>query len=40
MNKALQLDATLREVADLPPGWTARRSAVGAPWVREADQES
>ena len=28
-------DPTLREVADLPPGWRAWRQSVGDEWVRE-----
>jgi hypothetical protein len=30
----LVLDATIREVTDLPAGWTARRVARGSPWTR------
>ena len=32
-------DPTLFEVADLEPGWVARRSHVGGPWTREHDPE-
>jgi hypothetical protein len=32
----LSLDPTVREVADLPLGWTAVRNSVGGAWVREA----
>lgn len=39
MGEALGIDATLREIADLPPGWTASRHRVGAPWVRCRDPE-
>jgi hypothetical protein len=39
MGSALERDATLREVADLPPGWVAERSKVGAKWKREPDPE-
>jgi hypothetical protein len=35
MSTALELDSTLRQVADLPPGWTARRDTVGGSWIRE-----
>jgi hypothetical protein len=28
------IDPTLREIADLPLGWRAWRSSVGAPWTR------
>ncbi|HYH82043.1 MAG TPA: hypothetical protein VEX86_19710 [Longimicrobium sp.] len=38
MAEAVQRDATLREIADLPPGWTATRPRVGAPWVRSPDE--
>lgn len=34
MGEALKLDPTLREVADLPPGWQATREHPGAPWRR------
>lgn len=34
MAAALDLDPTLREIADLPPGWVARRESVAAAWVR------
>ena len=32
-------DPTLVEVADLAPGWVARRTHVGAAWEREFDPE-
>lgn len=38
MRAALRLDPTLREIADLPPGWRAERAAVGGPWRRAEDQ--
>jgi hypothetical protein len=31
----LEMDPTIREVADLPPDWPAWRRAIGKPWVRE-----
>lgn len=31
----LRLDPSVREVADLPPGWHAWRAAKGEPWTRE-----
>ena len=34
MERALGLDPSLRVIADLPPGWTAVRSAPGEPWQR------
>ena len=35
MSEALEIDPTLREIADLPPGWTARRQKVGGLWQRD-----
>lgn len=37
MAEALEIDGTLRDVADLPPGWSARRDAQGSAWVRCED---
>jgi hypothetical protein len=34
LEEIVQLDSTVLEVADLPPGWQAIRNAVGAPWTR------
>jgi hypothetical protein len=34
MGEALKIDPTLDSIADLPPGWFANRTAVGAPWVK------
>lgn len=34
MGTALQIDPTLREVADLLPGWKAWRSGIGEQWQR------
>ncbi len=34
MAESLKLDPTLREIADLPPGWTAWREKVGGEWCR------
>ena len=39
MGEVLGIDPSLREVADLPPGWTATRTHVGAPWQRAQDPE-
>ena len=39
MDEVLSLDNTLRSIADLPPGWRARRKAEGLPWVRSRDPE-
>jgi hypothetical protein len=30
-------DATLEQIADLPSGWSAWRSAIGGTWTREED---
>ena len=38
--EALRIDPTIAEVADLPSGWRARRTAVGAPWLREPNPDS
>jgi hypothetical protein len=35
MGEVLTLDPSLREIADLPPGWIARRDSASDPWVRE-----
>ncbi|HEU0298797.1 MAG TPA: hypothetical protein VFR37_05065, partial [Longimicrobium sp.] len=40
MREALELDPTLRTIADLPPGWTAWREQVGAPWYRAPDEQA
>jgi len=34
MSNALGLDPSLREVADLPPGWIAWRESPAHPWLR------
>jgi hypothetical protein len=34
MDCVLAYDPTLAEIADLPPGWTATRTQVGAQWTR------
>jgi hypothetical protein len=39
MGCAVELDPTLRTIADLPPGWNAWRESVGAAWHREKDDE-
>ena len=35
MGTALKLDPTLRQIADLPPGWIAWRESPVHPWRRE-----
>ncbi|MEM8886009.1 MAG: hypothetical protein AAGD14_18235 [Planctomycetota bacterium] len=37
MQEVLDIDPTVASIADLPPGWLARRSAVGEEWEREPD---
>jgi len=37
MQTAFDLDPSLREVADLPPGWTASRASRTNVWQRSAD---
>ena len=39
MGTALRLDPSLREIADLPPGWKAWRSTVGETWQRGPNSE-
>lgn len=39
MQTALTLDPTLRSIANLPAGWSARRAAVDKPWLREIDRD-
>lgn len=34
LEEIVQLDPTLLDVADLPPGWQALRDEVGGPWTR------
>jgi hypothetical protein len=34
MGEALELDPSLCEIADLPPGWWAEREQLGSAWVR------
>jgi hypothetical protein len=40
MREALDIDPTLQTIADLPPGWTARRDKVGEPWHRFPDDQA
>jgi hypothetical protein len=39
MGTALNLDPSVAEVADLSPGWVARRRSIGDAWIREADPD-
>lgn len=36
----VERDATLHECADLPPGYEAKRAAVGQPWMRTKNAAS
>ena len=38
LGNALQLDPTIAEVKDLPLGWFAERSSIGASWVVQQDE--
>jgi hypothetical protein len=38
MAHALRRDPTLRDIADLPPGWMAARTSAADPWVREPQE--
>ena len=40
MREALDMDPTLRTIADLPPGWTARRNNVGESWHKFRDDQA
>jgi hypothetical protein len=35
MQHIVNIDPTVRDVADLAPGWEAKRDRVGAEWVRQ-----
>ena len=39
MGNMLKLDPTLAGIAELPPGWVARRRAPGEPWAAAQDDE-
>lgn len=34
LSRILDLDPSISEIADLPPGWDASRDAIGRPWTR------
>ncbi|MBI2392837.1 MAG: hypothetical protein HYV09_24845 [Deltaproteobacteria bacterium] len=34
LNHVTEADPSIREVMDMPPGWLAERTAVGAEWTR------
>jgi hypothetical protein len=35
LREVYRIDPTIGELADLPPGWTAERAAIGQPWHRQ-----
>ena len=39
MSEVLNLDKTLTEVADLPPGWSASRIDKDSEWVRYVEEQ-
>jgi hypothetical protein len=38
MGEVVDLDTSLYEIADLPPGWCAERKSVGGEWSRSKDE--
>src|SRR4030095_13856100 len=40
MHHVLELDPTLRTIADLRPGWTAWRERIGAAWHRSPNDNA
>ena len=38
MGCIIRMDDSLFEIADLPPGWSAERTAVGGVWRRYKDE--
>lgn len=39
MGTIMKMDPSVATIADLPPGWVARRDAVGAAWSTAPDPE-
>ncbi len=39
MQEIVELDPTISSIADLPPGWVARRESVVSVWVSAFDPE-
>ena len=40
LHEAIELDPTITEIADIPPGWFASRTEVGEPWNRYKNPRS
>ena len=40
LSHVLELDPTVAEIANLPPGWYATRDAVGAPWAMHKSEDN
>jgi len=40
MADVLKRDPSLREIADLPPGWSAERDNVGSEWLRYPNDDA
>jgi hypothetical protein len=38
LNNVVELDRSLMELADLPPGWHAKRASAESTWAREQTQ--
>lgn len=38
MSEVVDLHPDLNEIADLAPGWSATREAVGEPWMKQKDE--
>ena len=39
LHEAVELDSSILQLADLPPGWHASRDSVEEPWRREATND-
>jgi hypothetical protein len=39
LGEVVELDSSLEQLADLPPGWTAWREAPDQPWQRAPQEE-
>ena len=38
LSHIVELDPSVLELADLPPGWEATRESPGKPWIRRPDE--